>query len=98
MNSLLFTNFALSLPLQALIGIGAGLLLGFLHFLSLKWNTRFYLEGRHGKALALQFGRFAVLIVTLTLVAKAGAVALLCAMAAILGARALVLRKERGAE
>ena len=98
MDNFLFTHWTVSLQLGAAIGVAAGALLGFIHFMSLKWNTQFYLSGDHGKALALHFGRFAILIVALTALAKVGAVALLVAMASMLAVRAVIVRRERNAE
>lgn len=98
MGNFLFSNWAVSLPLAAAIGMVAGVLAGLIHFISLKWNTQFYLQGEHGKALLLQLFRFGFLITVLTVLAKTGAAALLTGMACILAARSIVLRRERKAE
>ncbi len=86
---------ALGPALQAILGLGGGLLLGLAHFASLGWTTRCCLTGRALRALALQLGRFALLAGVLVLLAGLGAPALLAALPGLLLARALVLRRAR---
>lgn len=95
MDDFLFTHWHVATTPGILIGIAAGLLLGLFHFATLKWNTRFYLAGDHAMALLLHTCRFLVLIVAMTMLAKAGAAPLLAAMASLLAARTLILRLAR---
>jgi F1F0 ATPase subunit 2 len=98
MASFLFQHWSVTAPIQLLAGAGVGILLGLVHFMTLKWNTKAYLDGDHGLAFAMQVMRFALLIAALTLLAKMGAISLLSGMAFILLARAFILRRERRAQ
>ena len=74
--------------------LAAGLAIGAVHFLSLRWNIRLLTDGRSVlPALALQLGRFAAIAVVLAVIAIAfGALALLVTTAGILLARSVILR------
>jgi F1F0 ATPase subunit 2 len=76
---------------QIVIGLISGLLIGGFHFASLWWNTRLFTTGDAGKAIALQLGRIAVAVAALTLLARLGLAALLCAALGLLVARPLLL-------
>ncbi|GEO86128.1 MULTISPECIES: ATP synthase subunit I [Alphaproteobacteria] len=97
MTEFLHAQWTVGMPFAILIGIGAGSLLGIAHFMSLKWNTRFYLDGGLAKAFLLQLARIAILVVVMTLLAKLGAVALLTGLACVLAVRAVIMRRERNA-
>lgn len=94
MDSLFSATGHLPLLAQLAIGLAAGAALGFVHFLTLGWNASFYLQNRHGTALLIQVARFVVLFAVLFGLAKAGALALLSALVAILIARGLVLKLQ----
>lgn len=94
MDSLLHGHLQLPALVQIPGGLLAGAILGFLHFMTLRWNAGYYLQNRHGRALLVQLCRFIVLFVVLFVLAKAGALALISALVAILGARAVVLRVQ----
>jgi F1F0 ATPase subunit 2 len=75
-----------------LVGLAAGTLLGFLHFGSLLWNTRLYLDGGWATALGLQLLRFGLLVVCLAGLAMLGALPLLGAALGLLLARGVLVR------
>jgi N-ATPase, AtpR subunit len=69
----------------------AGLALGLVHYLGLFANTRMYLkQGKVAGAIGLHLGRLAFTALGLTLLAQAGAAALLAAFAGLLVARPTV--------
>ena len=76
---------------EVVIGLTAGFLAGLLHFASLWGNARLFATGSAGKAIALQFGRIAVAVVVLTLLARLGLAALLSGGLAFLVARPLMV-------
>ena len=81
-----------SLAGQIVIGLLAGLLVGWFHFSSLSWNTRLFTTDAAGKAIALQMGRIAVAVAALILLARLlGLAALLCGAVGFLVARPLLL-------
>jgi len=85
---------ALALLGFAILGIGAGML----HFISLRWNARLYLQigetRRAGaKALAINLLRIALTAAVFIVCARAGAAPLLLAFAGWLLARQLLLGK-----
>lgn len=86
---------ATGIGLQAGIGLVAGLLIGLLHFATLRWNLHFFTGGSLPKAFLLQLLRLCFLGGALALLATFGAMALLCGMLGILIARSLVLRRIR---
>ncbi|WP_296706017.1 ATP synthase subunit I [Rhodoblastus sp.] len=79
--------------LNALFGLAVGALLGLAHFGSLWWNTRLYADGGFLRALAVQLGRFGLLIVVLAALAKIGAPALLGGALGVFFTRGLLLRR-----
>lgn len=95
MNSSLFEHWTLPLTYAIALGIIAGGILGYIHFKSLKWNTRFYLNGGADRAIGLHILRFAILILVLVSLAKVGAWALISAMASLLVVRTIVVRQEK---
>jgi len=76
---------------EIVIGLITGLLVGGFHFASLWWNTKLFTTGAAGKAIALQFGRIAVAVGILTLLARLGFAALLCGALGFLIARPLLV-------
>ncbi len=94
MMASLLSHWTLSTPYALAVGIGAGALVGLFHFLSLKKNAGFYLEGNFGWALLLQCLRFAVLLVVFVALAKLGPWALLSGAASLLAVRTLVVSRE----
>ncbi len=73
-----------------------GALLGAGYFTALRHNVERYLAGAPlGPSLALHVGRLALAGIALALIAKAGAAALLGALAGFLLARALAVRLAR---
>jgi F1F0 ATPase subunit 2 len=82
--------------LAVLIGAGLGLLLGGAHFLSLWWNVELYATGGCGFcALALQIGRFALLLAVMVFLAWLGALSLLSGTLGLLLARSLIVHRVR---
>jgi len=74
--------------------LAAGVAVGALYFLTLRWNVHMFAAGRSPVlALALQFARFAAIAGVLAVVAvHFGALPLLVATAGILAARTVFLR------
>lgn len=79
---------------QAAAWLSCGALIGACYFLTLRWNVRLFALGRAPLvALALQFGRFALLAVVLAVIASGfGALPLLLAAAGVLAARTAAVR------
>jgi len=88
---------SLPLPLMALGGLVAGLLLGLAYFATLAATVRFYTEGRPLAAGLLQAGRFVALAGALFGLAKLGALPLVCGGLGIVLGRQLVMRRKREA-
>ncbi|MHC9236452.1 N-ATPase subunit AtpR [Pseudooceanicola sp. 502str34] len=82
----------------AIAALVAGLLLGLVHFGTLRRVTELYLSGGAlWRPLALQLARLAVLAAALVLCALAGALPLLAGALGLLLGRAIVLRRTREA-
>lgn len=82
----------------AAFGLAAGLLIGAVHFGSLRWNADAYLAGsRIALAILLQLVRFALLGAVLYGLSRLGALPLLAGALGILLARAAVIRLTRPA-
>jgi N-ATPase, AtpR subunit len=81
-----------------LLGAGAwivlGLLIGAIHFLTLRWNARAWLGGQAAAlAIVVHLARFALTAGALVIVARySGALALLIVTVGILAARSVVIR------
>ena len=97
MKDLFLQSWSVGLPYAIVVGILAGTMLGFAHFLTLKWNTGLYLEGGVAKAIVLHILRMIVLAAAFIILAKLGAAALLSGLAGLLLARAIVMRREKRA-
>lgn len=80
--------------LYALAGLLSGWLLGRAYFAALDHTLHWWLAGQARRAIALQAVRLGLLALALAMVAKLGALPLLCALAGILLARARVLRSR----
>jgi F1F0 ATPase subunit 2 len=76
--------------------LAAGLVIGAIHFLSLRWNVRMLAADRSMLlAAAVQFGRFVALGILLAVIARTfGAFPLLAGVAGIVTARTLIVRRE----
>jgi F1F0 ATPase subunit 2 len=76
--------------------LAAGMVIGAVHFLSLRWNVRMLTADRPLLPIvAIQLGRFATLAVVLALITQtSGALPLLAAALGILAARTVIVRKE----
>ncbi|MGA7803173.1 ATP synthase subunit I [Bradyrhizobium sp.] len=80
---------------QAAAWLATGVLLGLLHFHSLRMNVRCLIAGEMLASLSLQLLRFAVTAAGLTLIARElGALPLIEAAIGLLIARSAVLRRE----
>ena len=80
------------------IGLVIGLLLGLVHFATLKRVAALYTSGGGiGKALALQLARFALLAFVMIGVAQLGPMPLIAAAAGMLAGRWVILRRNREA-
>jgi hypothetical protein len=78
---------------QITLWLAAGIVIGALHFLSLRWSVRLFIEGRAARSLAIQGLRLTALGGALAAVAVwFGALPLLAATAGLLLARTAVLR------
>ncbi|PZW39336.1 F1F0 ATPase subunit 2 [Humitalea rosea] len=82
---------ALTDPLWAL----AGLLLGAVHFSTLRHNTGLYLTGGMAAAVALHLARMVIVVAGLVLVGMRGAWPLIFALGGLLLARSWIVRPER---
>jgi F1F0 ATPase subunit 2 len=81
-------------PLLLVVAFAAGLVLGLLHFASLRRVADVFAAGAAGRALALQAVRWVALVAVLILFAREGALPLLLCALGLLVARAVVLRRE----
>lgn len=78
----------------AAVGLGVGLAAGCAYFAALWWNTRLYLAGgRVALAVALQAGRFALLLIAMVVLAALGALPLLMGAVGLLVARTFIVRR-----
>ena len=84
----------LLVALNAAGWLAAGLAIGALYYLSLRWNVRMFTDGRSlFPALAIQLGRFAAVGIVLALIVhRFGAFPLLVTTAGILLARSVIIR------
>lgn len=96
MNDFFATGATLGPALQILIGLGAGIALGVVHFATLRRVARLYAEGGAGVPLALQLARLLILGAVLFGLAKIGAPALLAGAIGLLLARHVVVRRLGG--
>jgi F1F0 ATPase subunit 2 len=78
---------------QASIGLVVGILAGLLHFATLHWNVRLLTSSAPVKAIILQLARLGVLAAIFIVLAKLGALTLLCGAVGLLLARYVVLRQ-----
>ncbi len=76
--------------------LAAGMVIGAVHFLSLRWNVRMLTAGRSLlPVVVVQLSRFAAMAAVLAVIALSfGAVPLLTATLGILVARTVIVRKE----
>ena len=76
---------------------GAGLMVGLVHFLGLRVNTRLFLEdGANLRAIGAYLLRVVATVVAFSLIAQAGALPLLAAFVGFLFARIAVQRRVAG--
>jgi F1F0 ATPase subunit 2 len=95
MSELRLIDFDLLLPtLSAGTWLLAGMLIGALHFLTLRWNVQMFTAGRSLlPIIAVQVGRFAAVGGVLAIIASFfGALPLLAATAGILATRTAIIR------
>lgn len=92
MRELLAAIAEINLAGRIILGLAAGMLMGFFHFGSLWWNARLYAGGGWAQALGLQLLRICLLIVVLGALAWLGASFLLAGALGLLLARGLILR------
>jgi len=92
----LFDGQAIALAFHIALGFGAGVLLGLVHFSTLRWNTRLYLGSGIAPGLGLQLLRFAVLAVVFFALVRIGAGALLSGALGLFVARRLLLSRAGG--
>jgi len=92
MTAFQLTTYAFGLA----VGWLAGMVIGAVHFLSLRRNVRMLTAGRSLLPIvAIQLGRFAALAVVLAAITRSfGALPLLAAALGILTARTIIVRKE----
>lgn len=79
----------------AVEGLVAGLLAGAVHFVSLRWNVRFFASGHAVIAFVLQLARLGLTAAVFILLAKVGAFALLAGVAGFIWARSIALELQR---
>lgn len=82
-----------SLAADGVIGFGAGLIAGLLHFIGLKPTANLFAAGHAQRALALQLARIAFVGLVLYALTRFGALALVAGFAGIVVARSLVLKR-----
>jgi hypothetical protein len=88
----------LSLPAALPVFLLGGLVLGYAYFRAVRATADLVVsQGNLLCAVALTLGRLALLSAGFYLAVKAGGAALLTALAGVLGARALMLRRTRSA-
>ncbi|CAJ7343976.1 ATP synthase subunit I [Burkholderia pseudomallei] len=75
------------------IGFALGFVAGACHFVSLGWNSRLFVAGRAGVALALQLARVALAVAVLVVLARAGFGMLVAGSAGFFAARAIAVRR-----
>ena len=81
-----------------IIALAAGLLVGIVHFASLRRNADLYVQqGKLWGAILVQLARLSLVVLILSAAAWAGAGPLLAAASGVLIARAAVLRRYRPA-
>lgn len=78
------------------IGLGAGALLGLVHFTTLRWTTDLYLGRGFAYGLGLQILRFTVLGLVFLGLAQLGAAALLSGALGLLVMRRVVVKRLGG--
>lgn len=84
----------IAFTLHASAWLCAGMLLGSIHFITLRTNVRMLSDGRTLLPLGFQFLRFALLAVALTVITRwFGAMPLLAAVMGLLMARTAVVRR-----
>ncbi|CAK0586848.1 membrane protein [Burkholderia pseudomallei] len=79
--------------IAAAIGLALGFVAGACHFVSLGWNSRLFVAGRAGVALALQLARVALAVAVLVVLARAGFGMLVAGSAGFFAARAIAVRR-----
>lgn len=89
-----FEHQAVATPYAIPIGAVTGAVLGYIHFKTLKWNTDLFADGNIWKALAVQILRLMLMSAVLVFLAMLGAWMLLSALASLLIARAIIMRRE----
>jgi F1F0 ATPase subunit 2 len=83
---------------HAMLFVGAGAMIGAMHFTFLRWNAQLFISsGPVWHAVALQLARMMVTSAALLGCAYAGALPLVAALAGLLLARQFTLRKARAA-
>lgn len=90
-----FDSQTVTTALHIALGLGAGAVLGVVHFGTLKWNTELYLGRSTALGPGLQILRFAVLVAVFFALAKLGAGALLSGALGLLVIRRLFLSRAR---
>ncbi|OJU23816.1 MAG: hypothetical protein BGN91_08335 [Nitrobacter sp. 62-13] len=94
-NCWLTNHASMAMVFQAFGWLLAGALLGWFHFLTLRWNVRILVSGRALLPFALQLLRFAMPAAALSIIARSfGALPLLTAALGLLVARIVVFRWE----
>ncbi|HME27772.1 MAG TPA: ATP synthase subunit I [Acetobacteraceae bacterium] len=73
----------------------AGVAVGLLHFLLLRWNTRLFITAGVPRAIGIQALRLVVLAGVLLLAARFGAVPLLLTALGVMMARQIVVRRSQ---
>lgn len=84
----------MSLAATLAAGFAAGLVLGTLHFASLARNLALFAAGRTAAAFGLQLARLAATLAGFAVLARFGPVPVLAALAGLLAARGLALRRH----
>jgi F1F0 ATPase subunit 2 len=74
-------------------GLVAGLIIGLVHFVSLRWNAQLFVTGSAGTAVALQVGRIAVTVGALSALMLVSLSASLFGAVGFVIIRALVVRR-----
>ncbi len=94
MTSPVFAHLHSALAL-IVAGGAVGLLIGAVHFVSLRWNAALFIAGRPVGALLLQLLRIALSAAVFVVLAKAAMLALLAGAAGFMWARSIALHLGR---
>jgi F1F0 ATPase subunit 2 len=92
-NQVMIADPTLCLAASSALGLIAGLVVGLIHFMTLRWNAQIFATGSAGTAVALQLGRIALAVGALFLLVLVSPSASLFGAIGFLVVRGPVLRR-----